>query len=116
VSGTWTGRLVVAAVALVVLAPLGLMVRSNVLASENPQFCKGVYLVPDTSTGASDPRAALEHLLQSGREPSLPTSGWTGPSATDEFTSGSARVTVEKLEGRTGWFATGVCIADGNPG
>jgi hypothetical protein len=104
-------RLVAPAAVLAIVLPLALMVRANVRAYDHEQFCTGEYLVPDSSVGAVDPRAALQHLLVGGREPDLPPTGWTGPSIQGEFTSGSARVTVERFRGSEGWFATGVCTA-----
>jgi len=110
VSGTHLGRWVVGIVVLAIVVPLVLMIRANVWAYDHVSYCRGTGLVPGTTAGAVDPRAALQHLLVSGRVPELPQTGWTGPSVHGDFASGSSLVTVERIQGRQGWFATGYCV------
>jgi hypothetical protein len=107
-AGRWVGGLVVLATAV----PIAAMIRANVWASDHEQFCKGVYLVPDSSVGAVIRERPCSTCSSAGGNRSA-ADGMDRSLDAGGFTSGSARVTVERFTGSPGWFATGVCISSG---
>jgi hypothetical protein len=71
---------------------------------ETPQ-CRGLfYEIASGATGAASERAALDVFLASGDSSDFPRDGWTGPSPSGVFTSGTATVTVVKPPDSTTWF------------